>query len=129
MQNRLALIFILATIQVILFSWVMGVDRGFEEAHKGAAIRVPGIFRFILKYVSPLFLLIVFVMWLLVNVFGVSFETGQSKLSGYVVDLFVEPQVVSWMSVCLIVLVGAMVTLILSRATIYRSELANSDGE
>ncbi|MCB1237573.1 MAG: sodium:calcium symporter [Verrucomicrobiae bacterium] len=123
------LIFILATIQVILFSWVMGVDRGFEEAHKGAAIRVPGIFRFILKYVSPLFLLIVFVMWLLVNVFGVSFETGQSKLSGYVVDLFVEPQVVSWMSVCLIVLVGAMVTLILSRATIYRSELANSDGE
>jgi len=56
-------IFILATVQVVLFGWVFGVDRGLAEAHRGAELRIPRIFRFIIKYVSPTYLLIIFVLW------------------------------------------------------------------
>jgi SNF family Na+-dependent transporter len=53
-------IFVLATVQIICFGWIFGVDRGLAEAHQGAAIRIPRIFRFIIKYVAPAYLLIVF---------------------------------------------------------------------
>jgi hypothetical protein len=36
------------------------VDRGWKEAHTGAHIRIPRIYRFIMKYVCPVYLLIVF---------------------------------------------------------------------
>src|SRR5690606_23829384 len=38
-------IFILAAVQIICFGWVLGIDRGFEEAHMGAIIRIPRIYR------------------------------------------------------------------------------------
>jgi SNF family Na+-dependent transporter len=62
------MIFILATIIVIVFGWVIGVDRGFDEAHRGAALRIPRVYRYIIKYVSPLFLLTIFAMFLYQNV-------------------------------------------------------------
>jgi NSS family neurotransmitter:Na+ symporter len=58
-----ALIFILATIQVILFGWVLGVDEGIEEAHRGASMKLPKVFGFVIKYVSPVYLLTIFVLW------------------------------------------------------------------
>ena len=58
-----ALIFVLATLQVILFGWILGVDEGIEEAHRGAQLRLPRVFGFVIKYVSPAYLLTIFVMW------------------------------------------------------------------
>ena len=58
-----ALIFVLATLQVILFGWVLGVDKGIEEAHRGAQLRLPRMFGFVIKYVSPVYLLTIFVLW------------------------------------------------------------------
>lgn len=52
-------ILVVAAVQIIAFGWVFGVDRGLAEAHHGAQMRIPGVFRYIIKYVSPLFLLIV----------------------------------------------------------------------
>lgn len=60
-------IFILATIQVILFAWVYGVERGLAEAHEGSHIRIPRLFYFIIKYVSPVYLLIIFFGWVFQN--------------------------------------------------------------
>ncbi|MBM4153340.1 MAG: sodium:calcium symporter, partial [Kiritimatiellaceae bacterium] len=57
-------IYILATIQVILFGWVIGIDRGYREIMRGAAIRIPKIFLYIIKYVSPVYLLTIFALWL-----------------------------------------------------------------
>ncbi len=57
-------IYLLATIEILVFGWVFGVDRGLEEAHRGADMRIPRIFRFILKYVTPSFLLVIFGTWL-----------------------------------------------------------------
>lgn len=54
------LIFILAMVQSFLYGWVLGIDRGEEELHYGAHLRVPRFVQYLLKYVTPLYLLIVF---------------------------------------------------------------------
>jgi NSS family neurotransmitter:Na+ symporter len=61
------LIFVLATVEVILFAWVFGARRGYDEAMQGAELRLPRAFVFVIKYVSPAYLLIVFVLWCQVN--------------------------------------------------------------
>ena len=60
-------IFVLATVQIILFGWVLGVDKGLESAHEGAEIRIPGIFRYILKYVAPVYLGVVLIGFCIQN--------------------------------------------------------------
>jgi SNF family Na+-dependent transporter len=61
------LIFVLAMVQIICFSWIFGIDRGWREAHQGAHIRMPPIFRFIMKYVAPVYLLLVFIAFAVQN--------------------------------------------------------------
>jgi SNF family Na+-dependent transporter len=55
------LIFVLAMIQAIMYGWIFGIDRGHIEAHKGAHIRIPWFVQLVLKYVTPLYLLVIFV--------------------------------------------------------------------
>jgi SNF family Na+-dependent transporter len=81
------LLFVMATIIIIVFGWVMGIEQGWQEAHQGAEIHIPSFFKFIIKYVSPLYLLAIFVMWVLKDVFGWNPDTGQFKPTGYVLDL------------------------------------------
>jgi SNF family Na+-dependent transporter len=57
------MIFVLATLQIILFSWVWGADEGIAFANEGSALAIPRVFRFILKFVSPTYLLVIFLMW------------------------------------------------------------------
>ena len=57
-------VFAMAMVQIICFGWVFGVDRGLAEAHQGAQIRIPRVFRFIIKYVAPVYLVTVFVGFL-----------------------------------------------------------------
>ncbi len=63
-------IFILATVQVITVSWIFGIDKAKAEARRGAAMKIPGVFWFIMKYVSPLYLLIIFGAWCVLNIPG-----------------------------------------------------------
>ena len=53
-----------AFIECILFIWLFGADRAWAEIHEGAEERVPRIFFYVLKYVTPLFLGIIFVAWI-----------------------------------------------------------------
>lgn len=108
------LIFILSTIQIIIFSWILGIDKGFELAHQGAAIRIPNFFKFIMKYITPLFLLVIFALWMAANVFGINFSTGEAEYSSYVKDLFIEPNTVAWMSIALIGIVAALFVFFIS---------------
>jgi SNF family Na+-dependent transporter len=55
------LIFVMAMVQIICFSWIFGIERGWKEAHEGAHIRIPGIYKFVMKYVTPTYLIVVFV--------------------------------------------------------------------
>lgn len=54
------MIFVLAAVQIICFGWIFGIERGLKEAHEGAQMRIPRFFGFIMKYVAPLYLLVVF---------------------------------------------------------------------
>ena len=49
-----------ALIEVILFAWVFGIDNAWNEINKGADLKVPHFFKYVIKYVTPVFLLIVF---------------------------------------------------------------------
>ena len=51
---------VFALAETILFSWVFGIDRGWKELMSGSDLRVPTIYKFIIKYVTPLLLLLVF---------------------------------------------------------------------
>jgi SNF family Na+-dependent transporter len=54
---------VFATIEVILFAWVYGIDRGWEEMHQGARLRIPLFYKHVIKYVTPLFLLGLLGVW------------------------------------------------------------------
>ena len=57
-------IFVLATFQTVLFGWGLGIDKGMEEVNRGASIRIPRLVGYVLKYVAPLYLGTIFVVWL-----------------------------------------------------------------
>jgi hypothetical protein len=51
------------TVEAILFAWVFGMDKAWAEIHHGADIAVPSIYKFIIKFVTPLFLLLILGFW------------------------------------------------------------------
>jgi SNF family Na+-dependent transporter len=61
------LVFILATIEVILFAWVFGAERGAAYAREGAQMKLPRLFSFTIRYISPTYLLVVFGLWAYYN--------------------------------------------------------------
>ncbi|MDD5746691.1 MAG: sodium-dependent transporter [Candidatus Omnitrophica bacterium] len=56
---------IFGTIEVILFAWVFGMNNAWDEIHKGADMRIPRAYKFIIKYITPLFLFIILGAWFL----------------------------------------------------------------
>jgi SNF family Na+-dependent transporter len=52
-----------ATVEIILFAWVFGMEKAWDEIHKGADMRVPGIYKFIIKYITPFFLLAILISY------------------------------------------------------------------
>jgi SNF family Na+-dependent transporter len=51
---------IFALAETILFAWVFGIDRGWQEINEGADIIIPKIYKWIIKFVTPLLLIFVF---------------------------------------------------------------------
>jgi SNF family Na+-dependent transporter len=51
---------VFALAETILFSWVFGIDRGWKELMSGSDLKVPTIYKFIIKYITPAMLLVVF---------------------------------------------------------------------
>jgi SNF family Na+-dependent transporter len=54
---------VFATIETILFAWVFGMEKAWDEIHKGADMQVPAVYKFIIKYITPLFLFFILGMW------------------------------------------------------------------
>ncbi len=106
------LMVVLATIQIVIFGWIIGIEKGFALAHEGSAIRIPRIFKFIMKYVSPLFLILVFGAWVYTGVLGYSFTGGERAYSSYVTDLFIAKDRAAIVSVGLIALVAILVVML-----------------
>ncbi|NKB89683.1 MAG: sodium:calcium symporter [Acidobacteria bacterium] len=53
-----------ATIEIILFAWVFGMDNAWAALTDGADMRVPRGYRYIIQYVTPAMLLIILGTWL-----------------------------------------------------------------
>lgn len=51
---------VFALAEIILFGWVFGIERGWKEINRGADIRVPVVFKYLIKYITPLILAWVF---------------------------------------------------------------------
>ncbi len=54
---------LLAVLEIVIFSWIYGVDRGWAEMHRGAELKVPRVFRFVLRWVTPIYLVVLLVVW------------------------------------------------------------------
>lgn len=52
---------VFAIFEIILFAWVFGIDNAWAEITRGADMKVPIVFKHIIKYVTPVFLLAVFI--------------------------------------------------------------------
>ena len=50
-----------ALLETIVFAFVFGIDKGWEEITRGADIIIPKIFKFFIKYITPLFIAIIFI--------------------------------------------------------------------
>ncbi|MDD5676554.1 MAG: sodium-dependent transporter [Kiritimatiellae bacterium] len=55
---------VFATIEIVMFAWVFGIDKAWDEIHHGADLRIPRAYKWIVKYVTPFFLLFILGMWL-----------------------------------------------------------------
>ena len=80
-------IYLLATFQTILFGWVLGLEKGMAELRRGAEIKIPEFYKYIIKYVTPLYLLVVFLLWLRQNFVVTSPEQNRIR------QLFTDPVV------------------------------------
>jgi SNF family Na+-dependent transporter len=124
------LIYIMATIQIIIFAWVMGIPKGFEEASHGSSISIPRIFGPIMKYITPVFLLGIFFFWASENVFGYNLITGESGSTGYGRELFGEnPSQVAWLTVTVILLLTGFVYLVVNSSAYFRKNSHTAETE
>ena len=57
------LVVVFALLETVIFGWVFGIENGWKEINTGANIKVPGIFKYIIKYVTPLFLVVLLGVW------------------------------------------------------------------
>ena len=54
---------VFALIETVLFAWIFGMDKAWSELHTGSDIRIPRMYRFIIKYITPMFLLLILGFW------------------------------------------------------------------
>ncbi|MFN7587086.1 MAG: sodium-dependent transporter [Planctomycetota bacterium] len=95
-------ILVVAAVQIVAFGWIFGVDQGLAEAHEGAQLRIPRVFRFVIKYVAPLYLAAVLVGFCVFNLpgyLGTLFGDGEDAADARTTWLF------------LLVTIGAMIAI------------------
>ena len=71
---------IFAFLETILFTWIFGMNKGWEEINRGADIRIPQAYKWIMKYVTPVLLFLV-LMAALVTPEGNDWKTAISNLT------------------------------------------------
>lgn len=54
---------VLGLFEIIIFMWIFGGDKAWEEINRHGLIKVPKIFYYIMRYVTPVFLLLLILFW------------------------------------------------------------------
>ncbi|HSP87886.1 MAG TPA: sodium-dependent transporter [Ignavibacteriaceae bacterium] len=52
---------VFALLESIVFAFIFGINRGWEEITRGSDMIVPTIFKFSIKYITPFFIIIIFI--------------------------------------------------------------------
>jgi NSS family neurotransmitter:Na+ symporter len=52
---------VFALAESILFAWVFGIDKGWQELTAGADVKIPDFYKFIIKYITPAFIVFIFI--------------------------------------------------------------------
>jgi len=85
---------VFALAETILFAWIFGMTKGWDEITRGADIKVPRIYRPIIQYVTPSLLLIVFVTSLITpkngdweNAFKNGWELDANSILGKITNV------------------------------------------
>ena len=94
----------------MIYGWIFGIERGEREAHQGAHMRIPRFVQFMLKYVTPLYLLAIF----LGVVFYKDPRTGMTQVDGYVQAY--QQDVVARISILFIVAVAVFLLIMIGLA-------------
>ncbi|MCW5909364.1 MAG: sodium-dependent transporter [Chitinophagales bacterium] len=79
---------VFALVETILFSWIFGMDKGWKEINMGGDIQVPVFYKFVIKYITPVLLLFVFLGSLLTPI-GNNWQEAFSQLfsgNGWTLD-------------------------------------------
>lgn len=50
-------------IMVLIFNIYLGIDKGWEQMHHGALIKIPTIYKYIIRYVTPAYLILLLLFW------------------------------------------------------------------
>jgi NSS family neurotransmitter:Na+ symporter len=91
---------IFAFIETILFGWVFGMDKAWTEMHVGSDITIPRVYRFIIKYITPLFLVFILASWF------------WSDLPGILMMKGVKPENVPYIKATRLMMLGFLVILV-----------------
>ena len=70
---------IFALIEVILFAWVFGMEDAWQEINAGADIRLPKIFKLIIQFVAPIYLIVLLIFWGIQQGIPTLLMTGQNS--------------------------------------------------
>lgn len=69
---------IVALSEVIVFAWIYGMDKGWEEINRGSDIKIPRIVYYVIKYVTPLYIGFILIYWTINDAIPVLFMSNQS---------------------------------------------------
>ena len=100
---------VFSLLEVLLFGWIFGMERGWRELQRGAEIRLPKLLRPVIAYVTPAYLVFVLGFWL--------YDNAKTTISMAGIDPVNRPYVlaVRWL------LIGLFVAMALSmRAALRR---------
>lgn len=67
---------VLALFEMIIFFWIFGAENAWDEITRGAHIKIPRIFFYIMKYVTPTFLIVILIAWTYEQLPGVLAKGG-----------------------------------------------------
>ncbi|MDZ7319333.1 MAG: sodium-dependent transporter [candidate division KSB1 bacterium] len=69
---------VLGLIEVVLFAWIFGMSRGWAEMNRNADIRIPRIFKWIIRLVTPLYLIALLLFWGIQDGIPILFMKGKA---------------------------------------------------
>ncbi len=109
-------IFVMAGALVLWFGWNGHFSENWAEMHRGARFRVPAIFKFVIRWIAPAYLITIFVLWVVFRCAGWNPKDGTFAPSGHFLELVgsasvtPEPGVRLAFAFILVLLVGTTIS-------------------